>query len=164
VQRRLLPEQRRLPCSPTEALFVARSGDCYSCLVGAGCLDDAILGDTGHECGDLTGVAAAGADTGVSRSDLCLQTIQCILGSGCAAVDVANCYCGSLGPGNECTTSTDSAAPNGPCAATEVSALEHLSTDLPIAVLQDYFDLQLGGARANQIFACAASSCPTCVR
>jgi hypothetical protein len=153
-------------CTATEQRFLNKSPDCYSCLVNTGCLDDAAFGDTGHECGDVTGTAAGGAQAGTARSDLCLATIDCILSTSCASTDVAICYCGSLGAGDACTTSTNPSAANGPCASIELAALEHSSTDAPSAVVTDFFNLILGGGRANQIFACAHSgnACPMCLQ
>jgi hypothetical protein len=152
-------------CTPTEQLFVNKSLSCYNCLVNAACLNDDTFGDVGHECGDVTGTAAKGASTGALRSDLCLQTIQCILNTSCASQDPSICYCGSLGAGDACTTSANPAASNGPCSSLEVNTLEHLSTDPPSAVIPDFYNLNLGGGRANQIFACASgtiSICPMC--
>jgi hypothetical protein len=155
------------PCTPTEKLIVcSKSVDCYTCLVNGGCLDDAVFpGDTGHECEDVTGTAAKGASTGTSRSSLCLSTISCILGSSCASQDVLICYCGGLGAGNACSTGSNPALANGLCASTEVNALEHLSTDPPSAIVTDYFNQNLGGGKANQIFSCAASgACSQCTQ
>src|SRR5262249_14115969 len=97
-------------CTPTEQRFVDKSPDCYNCMANCGCLDDVILGDTGHECGDVTGNAVKGGKTGTARSQLCLDTLDCIMkgtatkpvppNMSCASTDVTICYCGSLGGGN----------------------------------------------------------------
>jgi hypothetical protein len=140
--------------------------DCYTCLVNTGCLnDDVFPGDTSHECSDVIGSAVKGPSTGSLRSDLCLQTISCVLSTSCASQDVSICYCGQLGAGNACSTSSVPSAANGLCASTEISSLEHLATDAPSAVVPDFFNQNLGGGKANQIFACAASggSCPQCL-
>ena len=146
------------PCTPTEQRFVNRSLECYKCMVSSGCLDDALFNDTGHECGDVTGVAAHGAKTGTSRASLCLDTLDCILSpvNLCAADDVNLCYCGSLGAGNGCATATSGA--NGKCFQQEVDGLEHLAGDAPSAVLPDYNALSLGAGMANQLFVCAKSN------
>jgi hypothetical protein len=146
------------PCTPTEQRFVNKSLECYKCMVSSGCLDDALFNDTGHECGDVTGVAAHGAKTGTSRASLCLDTLDCILDpvNLCAADDVNLCYCGSLGPGNGCATATSGA--NGKCFQQEVDGLEHLASDAPSAVLPDYNALSLGAGMANQLFVCAKSN------
>jgi hypothetical protein len=141
--------------------------DCYTCLVNTGCLDDNMFpGDTSHECGDVVGNATNGAQTGVAKSALCLQTIQCILANSCASTDVSICYCGALGAGDACSTSSTPSAANGTCAQTEIDALEHLNTQAPSAVVPDFFNQNLGGGKANQIFACAASggACPQCLQ
>lgn len=146
------------PCTPTEQRFVNKSLECYKCMVSSGCLDDALFNDTGHECGDVTGVAAHGAKTGTARASLCLDTLDCILNpvNLCAADDVNLCYCGSLGAGNGCATATSGA--NGKCFQQEVDGLEHLAGDAPSAVLPDYNALSLGAGMANQLFVCAKSN------
>jgi hypothetical protein len=154
-------------CTPTEALFEAHSPDCYKCLVNAGCLDDALIPvDSMHECADVPGTAVKGAKSGQARSSLCLETIRCILRTQCAATDTALCYCGSLGAGNGCTTSTVASAANGACLQTELDGLEHLSTEAPVMVAPDFYNVNLGGGKANEIFACAAGNggCPACLQ
>jgi hypothetical protein len=142
-----------------------KSVECYTCLVNVGCLNDVTFNDTGHECGDVSGTASAGAQAGAARSDLCLATIDCILASSCASNDATPCYCGSLGAGNACTTSTNRAAANGACVSTELAALEHASTAPPSTVMPDYFNQNLGGGKANEIFACAGvNGCPMCLQ
>jgi hypothetical protein len=152
-------------CTPTEALFEAHAPSCYKCLVNAGCLNDTISSDMGHECADVVGNAARGSRTGTARSTLCLDTLRCILQTGCASSDVAICYCGSLGAGGGCTMSMDPTAANGACAQTELDGMEHLSADPPSLVAPDFFNLNLGAGKANQIFSCASSNggCPTCL-
>ena len=148
-------------CSQTETLFVHKSLDCYNCLVGGGCLDDQMFNDMGHECEDVTGVAAKGAQTGVSRTSLCLQDLTCILKANCASSDVVLCYCGSLGGGNACSTSMMVGAANGACVQQETDATEHTSMEPPSKIVPDLFNQVLGGGKANQIFSCGAA-CPTC--
>ena len=145
-------------CTPTEQRFAAKSPDCYTCMVNGGCLDDTKFGDTGHECGDVTGNAAKGAKTGTARSSLCLDTLDCILAPAtkCASDDVNICYCGTLGAGNGCATAASGA--NGSCLQKEVDGLEHLASDAPSAVLPDYTTLSLGSGVANQLFVCAKSN------
>ncbi len=145
-------------CTPTEQRFVNKSLDCYKCMIAGGCLDDAFFGDTGHECGDVAGVAAKGAKAGTSRTNLCLDTLDCILSPTimCAADDVNICYCGSLGAVNGCATATSGA--DGKCFHQEVDGLEHLATDAPSAVLPDYTTLSFGAGTANQLFVCGKSN------
>jgi hypothetical protein len=130
-------------------------------MVNAGCLDDALLGDTGHECGDVTGNALAGSATGTSRTQLCLDTLDCIIDPAklCASTDVAICYCGTLGAGNGCATAP-AGAPNGLCLTQELNGLERLTSDPPSVVLPDFTSLTLGAGMANQLFNCAkANAC-----
>jgi hypothetical protein len=152
-------------CTPTEALFESHAASCYLCLVNASCLNDVIIGDTGHECTDVVGNAAKGGRVGTPRSTLCMETLQCILQHSCASSDVAICYCGSLGAGNGCVQSSDPAAANGACKQIELDGLEHVATDPPSSVVPDFFNQALGAGKANQIFACGHNvPCPTCVQ
>ena len=149
-------------CTPTEQRLVDKSPECYRCMLNAGCIDDAFFGDTGHECGDVSGNATAGAKSGSSRTSLCLATLDCIMTPAieCASDDVNICYCGTLGSGNGCATAASGA--NGKCFQAEVDGLEHLATDAPSAVLPDYTDLRRGAGMANQLFVCAkANQCDT---
>jgi hypothetical protein len=152
------------PCTPTEQRFLSKSVDCYNCLVSAGCLNDAIFGDVLHECGDVPGNAANGAKAGTPRSTLCLATIDCVLQTNCSSSDVAICYCGSLGVGTSCTQAASGA--NGPCMQQEIDALEHVSSDTPAIIAPDYYNQNLGGGKANQIFSCANNGnvCPMCLQ
>src|SRR6185436_2226080 len=111
--------------------------------------DDALFGDTGHECGDVAGNAVRGGATGVSRTQLCLDTLDCILvPPSCASTDVAVCYCGSLGAGNACSTAA-AGAPDGKCLTQELNGLEHLVTEAPSVVLPDFTSQGLGAGIAN---------------
>ena len=136
-----------------------KSVDCYECMANAGCLDDDLFGDTGHECADVAGNATAGAATGTSRNQLCLATLDCIMNPAnvCASTDVTICYCGSLGAGNGCATAP-AGAPNGKCLTQELNGLEHTVDQAPSLVLPDYTALNKGAGMANQLFNCAKSN------
>ena len=148
-----LANNRGEDCTDTERLFVEKSVDCYNCLIAGECLDDAINGNTRKECGDLEGNASNGAQKGAPKSELCLSTIECILGSHCASGDISICYCGSLGAGVKCTQGASGA--NGPCLQAEVDGVERMKTDPQSEVFRALGDVSNASGRANQIFICA---------
>jgi hypothetical protein len=141
-------------CTPTEKVLVAKSHDCYTCLVGAGCIDDdpvLSFGDTGNECGDLTGTTA---------QQQCLDALSCIVG-GCARNATAgnspsNCYCGT-NTGAACLTPGNA---NGMCVMQETTGL---GTTDPTAVLGNFTNKARPAGIANQIITCAiANTCTSC--
>jgi hypothetical protein len=153
-------------CSPTDVLLLQHdpTGACYTCLAAAGVLDDN-TGDTGNECGDVQGNAAAGSKAGTSRAALCLATLSCILGTPqtttCATDSVPTfCYCGTgVGPA-ACSALTST--PSGPCTQPEADGLE-LSASSTIPILKAYEDVQLGAGMANEILVNAGSNnCLSC--
>jgi hypothetical protein len=184
-------------CTPTEALLVQRdisksllssgqetgSTGCYECLFNAGCIDDTVLGDSNHECGDAPGNVTAGAAAGETETQACLNTLNCVFPSGCqnakvqngagATDGIDNCYCGanfltaSLCNGYSGGAVTAS-SPNGSCFETEVDGLGLANTATGSAVLGNFTTHAGGGSGyANAIFLCAGSNsasfkCPTC--
>jgi hypothetical protein len=177
-------------CTPTEALFVeldiargsvtdagselydpnnpgvpAASG-CYGCLYNNGCIDDTTFGDMDKECGDLPGGDFASGDgTTDAYSALCLATLQCILGSGCALTNGGsdNCYCGSGGgsPG-QCLKSGP--ATNGVCKGPETDGFKFTPND-STDILKNYSDNAEPSGVANQIFVCAnGEGCLQCLQ
>jgi hypothetical protein len=161
-------------CSPTEALLVAHdiangkvtrdagegAGDCYACLLNAGCLDDVTFGDTNHECGDFAAATfPSGPAAGSSDSTLCLDTLSCILRTSCAASGTGSgCYCGSQ-PISSCAMDTFGAV-DGPCKLQEI---EGLSPILP-QLLATFTDPSTPSGRANYLVACATSNaCTSCL-
>jgi hypothetical protein len=161
-------------CTPTEALLVAHDiangkvtpdageapGDCYSCLVNAGCLDDVTFGDTNHECGDFAAaVFPNGPAAGSADSTLCLDTLSCILRTSCAASGSgSSCYCGSQ-PTNTCAMDAFGAV-DGPC---KLQELEGLSPIIP-QILATFTDPSTPSGRANNLVACATSNaCTSCL-
>jgi hypothetical protein len=181
-------------CTPTEALIVNRdiskgsvedggltADSCYECLVQAGCLDDDTLGDSHHECGDLTGTVGGGPQASETMTQACLTTLGCVFGSGCQNAraqngdggtdGIDNCYCGS----NFITASTCNnyagsgavPAPNGGCAQDELDGLGLASTSPGSVVLLPFTTRNSGSGMANAIFLCAGSNsgafkCPSC--
>jgi hypothetical protein len=150
-------------CSATEAAFVqhdiaaghAATTDCYSCMLNAGCIDDTVFGDTGHECEDLSGTFGP---NGKTSSSLCAATVQCVFQTSCETNDIAECFCGIGVSSAACQTI---ATPTGPCYAQEVEGLG-FSDDTH--VLQNYADQSRPAGMANQLFACAKSNnCNACL-
>jgi hypothetical protein len=147
-------------CSPTVEAFVESdpTGTCYPCLLGAGCLDGASDGATGNECEDLTGDAVTGPSAGAWKPSLCVQTIACILATGCATPSVVNCYCGE-GDNSACA---DAAAAQGACLTAENAGLE--TSDPATALGPRFTSKSLAAGVANAIFVCAAANgCTTCL-
>jgi hypothetical protein len=150
-------------CTADEALLVqkdiaagnAATTPCYTCALNAGCIDDTTFGDHGFECGDLSGTFGS---TGIASSTLCMNTLQCILGTGCASSAAAGCYCGSsVGP-----SCVSAASPNGACLNQEVQGLGFTSNQ---DVLKNYTNTTTPSGVANQFAQCALSnSCAACLK
>ena len=150
-------------CSPTEAALVARdiakgyatapgpepSSACYECLAQAGQLDDT-SGDTGNECGDAPNPAE------------CLATLNCILGSECAATAVNICYCGTAAVSSSCNAVGAGNAANGTC-ATQIAAGLGFAVNDGHDILANLDAKHLSSGIADKIFQDAISNtCATC--
>ena len=93
---------------------------CLACESAAGACDPAVL-----TCDNATGNASAGPASGVAKSALCNETLDCVRDSGCAAdgqVLLKSCYCGTASVSN-CTAGQG----NGPCKAVLDRSLETTS-------------------------------------
>jgi hypothetical protein len=177
-------------CSTTEALFVqldinagtatmagpSPSSGCYECLVTAGCIDAPKVHQTGLECDDLTGSFTSGGGTTGSASALCLDTLECEIGSTGqqCALDVTGlsyCYCGSAG-GPASTCSAHGSSVNGACLTPIVNGFTFAATDA-IDILASFTDstppsgtmpIQPSGF-ANSILSCASGNdCNQCLQ
>jgi hypothetical protein len=153
-------------CSPSEALFVqqdinagsAATTPCYSCLLNAGCIDDSVFGDQGNECGDLAGTFNAGAQAGTASSALCLDTLACVLSTGCASSAASTCFCGSS-EGSACLSVP---MPDGACYTQEVNGLGLSANE---AILESFTNVTLPSGVANQLAQCALSNqCNSCLQ
>jgi hypothetical protein len=185
-----------LACTPTEEIIVnydIKNGrltgsqlsmdSCYACLVKFGCIDDDVTGDSNMECGDLTGTVGAGAQAAETKTQACLDTLTCVLSSGCpnAAVQnpgatdgISNCFCGSNAPtAIACSAAPTIAAgpanmaPNGSCAQTEIDGLGNTTSTTNTNVLMSFNTNSSGSGMANAILQCAGSNtqtfaCPGC--
>jgi hypothetical protein len=147
-------------CSDTEEQFVEYdpTGTCYTCLLGAGCIDGAADGPAGNECEDLMGDAVTGPSAGAWKPSLCRMTIDCILATGCASPSVVNCYCGA-GDNEACTLP---GAAKGACLVAENAGLE--TSDPQAALGPSFTSKTLASGVANAIFVCAAANgCKSCL-
>jgi len=176
-------------CTATEAIFVNQdisvnkitaasatpaiadiAAGCYTCLLGAGCLDDNEFGDTGHECGigpggttsDLPATFTNGSGTSVPPTSTCLATAQCVINQGCGTAangGLTNCYCGSEGGGpSACSTAT---AVNGACETQELAGFSH--SDNSDIVNKDFTNTLEPSGMANEIFSCGKTTCSQCL-
>jgi hypothetical protein len=159
-------------CTATEALLLGKDTNtdgtpkggntafgCYDCLVGAGCLDDALFGsDVDHECGD-TDPAGITQPTlsGNPATQVCLQVLTCVLGGNCATtLGAGTCYCGTA-VGSACNTA---GLPNGACRAQEEDGTD---TTTPATVNNRFTNTTYAAGMANTILSCAASNtCTQC--
>jgi len=147
-------------CSATEEQFVQYdpTGACYTCLLGAGCIDGATDGPAGNECDDLVGDADAGPSIGAWKPSLCRMTIDCILATGCAIPSVESCYCGA-GDNEACALP---GGPKGACLIYENAGLE--TSDPQTALGPSFTSKTLAAGVANAIFVCAAANgCKSCL-
>jgi hypothetical protein len=169
-------------CTPTEAILVALditkgtataagndpAGGCYSCLETNGCVDDTV-GDTNHECGDLSGNFTNGSGTMVPATSTCIATLQCVVNTGCGLTNggLTNCYCGAGGgtPTN-CATAAGGAAVNGACLSQEVTGFAHVQSNSSAILGSDFTNATEPSGRANQIISCGqvGNKCPQCLQ
>jgi hypothetical protein len=161
-------------CTATDAAFVQKditaniatvpgddpSGGCYSCLAAAGCLDDTTFGDSGKECGDLTGS---------TNQSNCATTLSCILSNSCvwggthASSHVSTCYCGTAPPSGSCASAFPNGAANGICDNQIATGNGFPVTD-GTNNMGHLTDATLASGKADQIFQCALSnSCDQCL-
>jgi hypothetical protein len=143
-------------CTQTEQLFVNHdpTNACYSCLINGGCLDDSVFGDVGHECQDFTDA---------TKQSECFDTVNCILGSGCAQSSVAVCYCGTAPVAGACQGNPAPGPINGACASQIATGLNFPPND-GSDITKQMTNTQLPAGQAVQIFQCAASNgCTSCL-
>jgi hypothetical protein len=138
---------------------------CYPCLYNNSCIDDVVYSDTGHECGDLpSGNFASGDGTTDEYGALCVATLQCILGSGCASLSagVDACYCGA-GGGSPSQCPLNGPATNGVCKGPETDGFRFMPSDAT-DILKNFYDRAEPSGPANQILVCAnAQGCVQCL-
>ncbi len=170
-------------CTPSEALIVqfditqgvatAAGPDpmtgCYVCLYNNGCIDDTVNGDTGNECGDLSGTFTNGSGSSVDAVSTCLATLQCTLTSECGQTNggLTNCYCGA-GGGTPSACASPSAGPNtnGACKTEDVAGFKDPADDSADIVGKDFTSATQPSGVANQMLACGqvGEHCPQCLQ
>jgi hypothetical protein len=173
-------------CTPTEAIIVNRdiakgfvtgstltAGSCYECLVTATCIDDNV-GDTGNECGDLTGTVGSGAQAAETKTQACLNTLTCIAPATTAAScslqpsdGISNCYCGPAFPSISACNGASGSTVNGACVGVETDGFGATSATPPSTILGEIAAKSFGSGMANAILKCAgtnttAPACPQC--
>ena len=133
------------------AVLLAESPSCLACAE-ASCPSE-IVG-----CSTIPGKSDGGPEAGLSRSQLCAETLECVVSTGCEALDTSTCYCGDVVfiPG-ACEIPT---VANGMCK----SALERsLETTDPKALLSSLLSTDRAGGWAMLLSRCLRDNqCRTC--
>jgi len=127
------------------------SSSCWTCAETS-CPNE-IIG-----CSTIAGTPDGGPDAGLSRSQLCVETLDCLLSTGCEELDTSTCYCGDVTnfPG---ACQIPSVA-NGVCKNTLERSLE--SAD-PATILSSMLSIHRGGGRAMVLTRCLRDNqCRTC--
>ncbi len=160
---------------PDPSNFSDPANGCYNCLWNAGGIDDAVFGDTGHECQDTSGSFTSTSGNTDTFSDDCVQLLTCItvgepsasppIAGGCAQTNggVDNCYCGS-GGGSPSNCPNNGATTNGLCKTFETNGFHFAPSD-STDILKNFSDKAEPSGIANQIIVSAnANSCTQCLK
>jgi hypothetical protein len=176
-------------CTPTEAVFVGidiathavttpgpdnAPTSCYNCMWRAFCIDSNVLHSANQECGDFPGAFTAGNGFTGQEPDICLATLQCVLGPTGAkcentpqSIGVVDCYCGTDGtsaPVDALFCGQHPIALNGPCLVPEANGFTFPQTDT-YDIMLNYVDtsgLQPSGI-ANALVTCGQeNACTGC--
>jgi hypothetical protein len=109
-------------------------------------------------CSAIAGTPDGGPDAGLSRSQLCVETLDCFLSTGCEELDTSTCYCGGVTnfPG---ACQIPSVA-DGVCKNTLERSLESID---PGVILSSMLSPQRGGGQAMLLTRCLRDNqCRTC--
>jgi hypothetical protein len=140
-------------CAATETTTVTCTGlfsaDCQQCLT-TNC-SDVVTG-----CDSLTDTALAGPAQGVSKAQLCNETLACVVASHCGTDDLSSCYCGTAAT-DSCI---DDGAANGPCKTAFERAFEAV---MPLDVPVRFSDATFAGGAAMTLMQCASDNCTGCL-
>jgi hypothetical protein len=115
--------------------------------------------EAGSECAELTdnsilsGPAVEGPAMGTARTELYNKTLDCVRDTACAAVNVLDCYCGTVS-----ASVCDSGMGNGACKAVIEQGLE---TTNPTEISNRLSNVTLGGGLALARVACDKNNCAT---
>jgi hypothetical protein len=139
------------------AVLLGASPSCLSCAQ-ASCPSEIIGCST--LAGEPNGEADSGAEAGVARSQLCVETLQCLVSTACEERDTSTCYCGpNIKPPLLCETPGVAA---GVCKSQLERSLE--SRD-PNIILASMFSKELGGGWAMLLARCIRDNgCHSCFR
>jgi hypothetical protein len=145
------PPHDAAPPVTTLSILSGKNAECLACAQTNGCVDTGVL------CEASAGNAAAGPAAGDARSQLCLDTLSCVIGANCAASGTGSpCYCGAA----RGTTCLSAGAADGACRSQEERGLE--TTD-PVSIATGFGNTVLGGGVANVLVQCLNdSACTTC--
>jgi len=133
------------------AVLLAESPSCLACAQ-ASCPGE-IVG-----CSTIAGKPDGGSEAGLSRSQLCVETLQCLLASGCEEDDTSTCYCGPkiVSVPDLCSFG----AAEGVCKAPLERSLESVD---PKVILSSMLSTDLGGGWAMLLSRCMRdNACVTC--
>ncbi len=106
-------------------------------------------------CESLVGSAAEGPATGVSKKQLCNETLGCVVSTKCGTSDLSTCYCGDV-PGTACV---DEGVGNGRCKLALERSYEAVQ---PLDVPVRFHDATFAGGVAMNLLACAFENCDVC--
>jgi len=133
------------------AVLLAESPSCLACAE-ASCPSE-IVG-----CSSIPGTPDGGPEAGLTRSQLCAETLECLVSTGCEALDTSTCYCGDVVhfPG-ACQIPT---VANGACKSTLERSLE---TADPKTIVSSFLSTDRGGGWAMLLARCLRDNqCRTC--
>jgi hypothetical protein len=110
-------------------------------------------------CITIAGIRDGGLEAGLSRSQLCVETLQCLLATDCDAHDTSACYCGPKVASVPDLCSFAGTA-EGVCKATLERSLE--STD-PKVILASMLSTDRAGGWAMLLTRCLRdNACMSC--
>ena len=87
---------------PTDGRVLTVDKDCDNCVLAAG--------QDPNACNTLTGTAAGGPAAGISKQQLCWETLNCIHRTNCHTNAAYECYCGTAIDYGTCNTTTSQAS------------------------------------------------------
>ena len=110
------------------------------------------------KCMHIEGNATDGPAKGKAKSELCLDTLRCIIKGRCATVEASVfCFCGSTN-GEECISSNKQ---NGSCKAKIEAGLE--TTSSAKIIVSSWHDEKTGGGLALSLIDCLGdNNCSMC--
>lgn len=192
-------------CTGTEQLIVTRDiakhlltgaggttgqldpvNSCFACAATNACIDTAA--HLTKNCEDLAGNVGTGAAGSKTNTQLCLDTLACIIGDAqqdgyswtnnatfvsCAndpapGDGISNCYCGPAFPNVSACSGATATTVNGTCDTVIFDGLGGISgTTTPTTILSENTAPTLAAGRADAILKCAGTNaataqCPQC--